>query len=257
MTAQYPAGMPGAPSPPPGYVQYPRSPHWQYVPPGNQRAAASGRSVLVWFGLVLLAAVVVGGLIVWLLQPGPVQPECPDPSEACGVPPVRPEGAPALRVGTTWESEDLDFSFDYDPDWWEVQEEGNRSALLVIPTSEGDVAFLIEGASAADESPEAMLAAMVEQLEDRVLGLEAEDDTDRQLLGEPIVGYRDGVGGLYRGTLDTPQGPSVDVAIAVLAASDGEATIVVTVVSPEDIREGAFQLADSLLNTLRWPAEEE
>ena len=211
---------------------------------------------------------VIGAALAWVLQPGPVEAACPVPSEACGAPPVRPEpdvgqppdvdrdAAPALRLGETWESEDLGFSLDYDPEWWQVAGEGDRSLGLVIPAREGEVTFIIEGASAAEQSPESMLAAQVDALEELVLGLTPEDDTDRLLLGQPIVGYRDGVGGLYGGTLDSPQGPSMDVAVAVLAASDGEISLVVTVVSPEEIREPAFLMADSLLNTLRWPSED-
>lgn len=244
------------PAPPAGYAVHPPYPQWQYLPPGDRPPARSGGGILLWFGAALLLAVAIGALVVWLLRPGPVEPQCPDAGEACAAPPVRPEGAPALRLGTTWVSEDLGFAFDYDPEWWELEDEGDRSAALVIATTAGDVVFLIEGASAADNAPEAMLAEQVDDLEDRILGLTAEEDADRQLLGEPIVGYRDGVGGLYRGTLDTPQGPSTDVSVAVLAATDGEVSLVVTVVTPDEIREPAFQLADSLLNTLRWPAEE-
>ena len=253
---------------PPGYAPHPQSPYWQYRPPGDQRPGSPGRTVLLWFGLVLLLVLAIGAAVVWLLQPGPVQAECPDPLEACGAPPARPEpdvgrepdvdpdAAPALRLGETWQSDDLGFSLDYDPDWWEVVGEGDRSLELVIPARAGPVTFLIEGASSAEQSPESMLAEQVDALDGLVLGLTPEDDTDQQLLGQPIVGYRDGVGGLYGGTLDSPQGPSMDVAVAVLAASDGEISLLVTVVSPEEIREPAFVMADSLLNTLRWPSDE-
>ncbi|MFN2483674.1 MAG: hypothetical protein ABR509_01885 [Candidatus Limnocylindria bacterium] len=259
MTAvQPPASPPSAIGPPPpGYTVYPQSSNWQYEAPGNRRSGMSARRVILIFAAVLIIILAIGTLLVFVLQPKPVEPQCPDPEQACGIPPRPPSDVPALVAGDIWSSDDLAFGFEYDGELWEIAAEDTRSVELVIPTRSGDVTFALDGASAADAAPDALMNDRVDALSERILGLTPETDAELQPLGEPIVGYIDGVGGVYRGTLDTPQGPGADLAVAVLAASDGEISIVVTVITPEDLRDAAFSIGDSILNTLRWPSETE
>ena len=256
MTTQQPppvAQPAGYGPPPPGYVQYPGSPHWQYQPPGNQHSGLSAGKLILFFVVPFLIVLVIGGVVVFLLQRPPEEPICPDPTQACGIPPQPPSDAAPFRGGETWTSETLGFSFDYDPEFWQIAEEGADHVVLAIPTRAGEVAFIVLGVSAADASAESLLSERVAFLEERIVGFTEETSEDRMLLGEPIIGYVDGVGGAYTGTLNTPQGPGVEVAAAVIAATSGEYSIAVVVVTPEEVRVPAFHMADSMLNTVRWP----
>ena len=71
----------------------------------------------------------------------------------------------------------------------------------------------------------------------------------------PGVGYRRGVGRVLIGVTDTPQGPSTPVVGVVMAAGDGTANVVVSVVTDRAVRKQAFEVVDSLMNTLRFPSE--
>ncbi|MDQ3880493.1 MAG: hypothetical protein M3295_05430 [Chloroflexota bacterium] len=250
-----PAGAVPAGAPPPGYVAYGPSRQWQYRAPGDRKSGLSAGRLILIFVVVLVVILAVGAVLVFLLQPKPVAPECPDPSQACGIPPQPPSDLPALVTGTTWSSGDLGFAFEYDGELWTVNKEDGRSVELLVRTQSGAVTFGIQGASAAEANPQSLLDAAIGSLDERVLGLTAEADADRQPLGNPIVGYVDGVGGVYRGTLDSPQGPGSEVSVAVLAASDGQVSLVVTIVTPDELRDAAFSIGDSMMNTLRWPSE--
>ena len=76
------------------------------------------------------------------------------------------------------------------------------------------------------------------------------------VLGRPILGHRTGVGGLFGGALDSSQGPSVDFSVASVAATDDVITVVATVLGPVEVREAALSLADSVINSFTWPADE-
>ena len=104
-------------------------------------------------------------------------------------------------------------------------------------------------------SPKALVQQKVKSLGDVVLGLAEESDPSRQLPGKPIVGHRQGVGVVMNGTINTPQGPAANVDVVVLAATDNQITIRVTIVTDDDLRDAAFSVSDSILNSIQWPAD--
>jgi hypothetical protein len=75
------------------------------------------------------------------------------------------------------------------------------------------------------------------------------------------VGYRDGVGGAYCGTVTTPQGEGDRLDVIVMAATDGHVTAVQSIVTEDCHKVDGpatsedLKLAESVLNTVRWPGE--
>jgi hypothetical protein len=71
----------------------------------------------------------------------------------------------------------------------------------------------------------------------------------------PMVGDVHGVGGLYQGTVDSPQGPSTVYAV-VMAASDGTDSVVLTVLTNLDRDNlGVLFLVDAIQNTFSFQSE--
>ncbi len=166
--------------------------------------------------------------------------------------PLPASDAGALRIGQVWTSRDLGFSLEYNGRVWTIEEETATS--LVLTAGNGAVLMSIEGFPASAASPKALLQQKVAALGDTVLGLIEEADPARQLPGRPIVGHRQGFGVLMNGTVDTPQGPSANVDVVILAATDNTISIRVTLVADDDLRDPAFSVGDAILNSLEWPA---
>jgi hypothetical protein len=181
------------------------------------------------------------------------------PATPASAPPIAdlPQPVPAgdsapLRTGATWTSRDLGFGLEYNDRVWEIQEEtGSR---LVLAAGNGAVLLSVEGFQASGASPKALIQQKIRTLGDAVLGLTEEADPSRQLPGRPIVGHRQGLGALMNGTLDSPQGPSTNVDVVILAATDSSISLRVTLLADDDLRDPAFAAADSILNSIEWPA---
>ena len=111
-----------------------------------------------------------------------------------------------------------------------------------------------------------MLGAERDLWSQRLLGFADDSEPARQLLGNPILGYREGSGGLFGGAIDSSQGPSLDFTVAMVAASDGQITTAAVLLAPVElplqsgetipIRDAALALADSVINSFTWPADE-
>ena len=69
------------------------------------------------------------------------------------------------------------------------------------------------------------------------------------------MGHREGYGVLLTGTLNDPQGPTTPADVVIIAATDSQVSIRVTVVASDDIREPAFSVVDTLINAIEWPTE--
>jgi hypothetical protein len=185
--------------------------------------------------------------------PPSAAPSPPPTAPIANLPQPRPASdAEPLRSGTVWTSSGLGFRLEYDDELWSVDDEGaNRVALSA---GRGAVSVLIEGFKASS-SPKSLIQQKIRSLSDTVLGLTEETDPTRQLPGEPVVGHRQGFGTILNGTINTPQGPSANVDVVILAASDSQISIRVTILTDDDLREPAFSVADSILNSIEWPAD--
>ena len=198
--------------------------------------------VLGAFAGVFVALVVVAVLAVTVADPG-----APDaPCETVPCPP--PEGPPRLVTGTPWRSAELGFELEYDSGYWRIDRQSGSGVELV--SEHGRVS--IAGARGADAK--ALYDRRVAELEEKLPDLAA-NRRERTLFG-PNVGYRDGPGAAYCGTVMGPQGANERLDLIVMAASNGQVSAVVSV-ETEDCNKpahsSALYLADVLLNTFRWP----
>ena len=226
-----------------------------------ERGSAGGRVnrwvLLGIFSGILGAVLVVAAIVFTAAEPEPPAPPCEGP--ACRPPtPPGPDDplAPALVGGELVESDELGYRLDVDTSLWEFRKPSQRDVELRISVEDFRVAVSLEGTPVPtpQEDLQALVDQKVDELAGDVLGLAADTADEVQIL-LPAVGYRSGAGGKFAGTADTPQGPGSPVSVIVMAASDGEITVVMTVVSDEVVKDDAFSVIDTLMNTFRFPSE--
>jgi hypothetical protein len=225
------------------------------------------RNLLLIFAAVLLAFVAVAAVAAYVVTQGKGGPDCPDPNIPC--PGAAPgllaarvvAGEPAGQIadapfpaGSVTGDQALGYNLEFDANW-----EINRQepGLLLLSGFGGAVALLVEGVPASQMNPEQIFEARRGLLSQALLGFTPNTDPDDQLIGVPIIGHRPGIDvpDLFGGALDTPQGPTVDMAIAVVAATDGQITMVVTAFVPTEIRDLGLSAADTVINSFVWPTD--
>ena len=223
------------------------------------RGRAGSRMRRQWllgvFGLVLVVVVGAAASAVISVAPPPPQPACPD--GPCGKPPRPAAGPPALVAGTVFTSPDLGYRVDFSPHLWSVVRQTGTDLELQVNSSRATVIVTLEGEAGADHSPAALQALVdrrIGELGNETVSLNADSDPRDAVLG-PAVGYLRGVGQILSGVTDTPQGPGSAVVAVVMAAGDGTANVVVSVVADRAVRKDAFEVVDSLMNTFRFPSE--
>jgi hypothetical protein len=245
------------------------------------------KAVLALFATVLLAAVVVAAIVAFAQGEKRDVPPCDPPQgqdwDSPGTLPcaglvltVAPSGPLTSDQATgrhpladrvPYRDEVLGFSLEYDPTIWTVgtQEPG----LFVLTAVGGNVVLVFEGAPAGQLSQQQLLDLRANAVGSRLLGFTDDTEPARTLLGDPILGYRDAISRLAGGTLDTGQGPSVDMTFASVVGTDGTTVVGATLLTPVEltiqrgdeeltlpVREIGLQLADSVLNSFTWPADE-
>jgi hypothetical protein len=168
--------------------------------------------------------------------------------------PMPRSSAEPLRVGTVWTSTKFGFSLEYDDGLWTVEKED--AGGLILSAGNGALVVFVQGFEARTGPPKQLVQSGVNGLQDLVLGLTEENDPSRQLPGRPIVGYRPGVAALLNGTLNSPQGPTTDVALVVIASTDDTISIRTTVLVNQRVRDRGFQVADGVLNSITWPGSQ-
>jgi hypothetical protein len=247
----------------------------QWTAAGRARPPARrGTSI----GLFLLIIVIIGlgtAALVQVLTPPAEAPPCvegracsgpPEPpnqqpiGDAGSAPPSHvpvsgPDTAPGMTTGQTWLSRDFAFSLEYEPQLWSVaDEDGGATLLRGQRGSLRNASLLVEGASLVGGTPEQALVRRVDALSESIVGLAEDSDPAARILGANI-GYVDGVGAVYGGATDTPQGPQSRARVAILAASDGHLILTATLIlvgGSDDTWDAARQSADSILNTVLW-----
>lgn len=236
------AATPAAPAPP--------------VPVAHKR---NRRRFFVLFGAALAVLLGLGVLGILLARPGGPQPAC-----TAGEPCPGPRGAPALLTGRLWRS-DLGFQMEYYPEIWNVERRDARNLRLLATSSAGasagTIAVWLTVAPASEEKPLDLAQAQLGELRDRVPTV-APDENPKHALLDPTIGSVDGIGGVYAGTVETPQGTGPSLQAFLMASTDDRVTVSVLVATtfpestqPEYSAWPVLRFADVLLNTARWPSQ--
>jgi hypothetical protein len=113
---------------------------------------------------------------------------------------------------------------------------------------------LIEGVPESQASPGQLLAAEESKLRSGLLGFATDDAAADKLLGTN-VGEVPGPGGVFGGTIETPQGPQAPVIVdAEGAAAHGVSIIAVLVAQTNDgsSEQGDQQAADDVIDSVQW-----
>jgi hypothetical protein len=243
------------------------------------------RSPLLRFAVIFIVVLVVVLVVVAALAPAAPAPSCPTAPAPCTVPPKPPSGGGGttgggggqtgsataeLVVGTAWSSTKFGFSLHYDAEAWDVQDDEPDLLQLKSPAdpdADREDWVIVEGATASSETPDQMIDARVASLSQSVPDLaEDTDGTYYEVKGAEIGGVP-GIARVYVGTLDDTDGtPIAPVRYTIVAATNGQLTIGLTVrtLDPDAIADHgppaltwhmlSRQLADALLEDVRWPA---
>lgn len=235
--------------------------------PPARHAWLGSRALLTLFAVIMLGAVAIAAASAYATTQGRDKPDCPDKTLPCSGVAVaawplatdaavadQAQASPPFADRTKYHDDTLGFGLEYDPTIWTVSQQD--AGFLILSAGNGAVALIIEGGPAGQFDPQKIFDARQGLLKDRLLAYTTDDEAARALLGNPILGYRQGVGGLFGGTLDTSQGPSTDFSVASVAATDGTITMVATVITPVEVREAGLSIADSVINSFTWPADE-
>jgi hypothetical protein len=230
----------------------------------------SQRGLLAIFAVVLGAVVVAAAIAAYVITRDRDKPICEDPSLPCAG--LRP-AVLALAVpgsgtgpGLTLEAEGppfppltrysdtvLGFSLEYDPELWSVAQQD--AGFLILSAGGGAVALIVEGGPTSAFDDQLIFDARRSLMEGALLAFASDTDPAHTLLGTPILGHRPGISGIFGGAIDTPQGPSIDMAVAIIAANDGQITMVATLIAPVEIRGAGLAVADTVINTFTWPSD--
>jgi hypothetical protein len=221
----------------------------------------SGRRRIVLYSTALALFVGIAFAIAALAAPTPVAPPC-KPHEPCGVPPLAPRAiglsphaTPTFPGYTPWQSSGLGYSLRYNDNDWSVASQNADS--LELQSADGFSVMIVNGAPTSQATPSALINQQVSNLQGQLLGLSSDPAPADQLLGTQ-VGLTPGPGGVYTATVSSPQGPQSPVSIAIMAATDGNVSVAVTVVAPGDNpndKQAVFQRADDVIDSIQWSGQ--
>jgi hypothetical protein len=269
-------GFPSAPPPPP--------------PPPARRGSTT---IIALFVGGMLALAVLAILYVLLNQPKPPAPDC-EQGKVCAPQPSLPpvsgspspgvtsaptavpatlapgatatpfvpgpspvSNAPIVLSGEVWQSDTLNYSFEYDPNRWELQPSSAETAVFFSVRFD---AQLVIKAVPATTSPAELIAQQLAIIDTFMVGRVKDTDDYDALLG-PSIGYVDGEGDVWSGVLLSEDGtPVAPGGVTVMAATDGRITVSVLVLvgSPDaQVGSGTQQhvvrgQADEFLKTFDW-----
>jgi hypothetical protein len=218
------------------------------------------RLLLVVFGVLLATITIVALVVAYVISQGLDQPACPDPDLPCAGAIVRPVAvAPDVRGDAPfpplarYQDAETGFAFDYDPQIWEVAQQD--AGYVLLSAFDGALAYIVEAASVDRFDTDALYEARRGLLQQRLLGFGEDREKARLLLGTAILGHRKGMGALYTGAIDSPQGPATDFAVALVASRDDRIVTVTTILTPAQARDFGLQLADTINNSFTWPTD--
>jgi hypothetical protein len=225
----------------------------RYQPGGDHPPRQGKWVVLVAFWTVMALLCVVAVVVAVVRAPS-------TPASACPPPKLCPGPRPAIPISTlhTWTSRSRGVSLQYPGAVFTVQQQDETTLRLRVRVprpSSVDASVWVSLHPASDGSPEALLRQRQADLAASILGL-TEDQDSHTTIPPPRLGDVSGVGGSFRGTADTPQGPTDPVVAILAAASDGRTTAVVAYVITGTNDSSEIQVLRSylspILTTFTW-----
>ena len=202
-------------------------PHLHYTPPGD-RGTRHGRAVLLlsyWAAMALVCASAV--VVVLVREVDEPKPTCPPPQQCPGPPQVIP-----VSSVRTWTSRALGVSLRYPTRIFAVDEKTDTTLRLHVRDTQAggvDATLWVSARPAADPLPQELVQERRDDLSASLLGLTEDNDPNTTIADLQIGGVR-AAGGSFRGTADSPQGPSDPAFAVIVAASSNRAAVVVSYV---------------------------
>ncbi|MEA2449482.1 MAG: hypothetical protein QOG63_1414 [Thermoleophilaceae bacterium] len=222
-----------------------------FVPQGA--APARRRSGVIIAAFAAFLAVVVGVSIAVVSAIAPNGPKKCALDQPCQGPPTASPLANQARFKSS-----LGYTVQYNDEILEVRNKTATSIDLGIDNTKfGSISITVEGSPSSQVSPDQAVQTKLNDIGGRVVGLQKDDRPENQIF-QPTIGYHEGVGGAYAGTVNSPQGAGAPVNIVVMAAADDKTTVLTTVVtdSPDDeSRNAILGLAGDIIKTLRFPSD--
>jgi hypothetical protein len=188
----------------------------------------------------------IGIAIAALVAPSPAEPLC-KPYEPCGKPLVLSK---PLVNEQSWRSSALGFELQH-PSYLTVEDQSPTEVWL---SAGGAGELHVRGTPTTNESPRALLDDELSFLQNNLLSFSRNTNLADQLLGTN-VGLRPGPGGIYDGTIATPQGAQEQLAVAVMASGDGKVSIVTTVLADPQDKEAVFDAAGNVFKSVEWASD--
>jgi hypothetical protein len=209
------------------------------------RDRISTTTLFVGTALLVVAVGGIAALVMWLLHPSPKRPcivNCPPPS---------PSGLTqsALPEGETFKSSTLGFAVNY-PKSWKVQ--SHAAAEAVFETDTG--LLKVQGYKGSPG-----FAGLVSKEVGNLDPTEFPDVKSAGTIKGAHIGSQQGEGQLYSATLYPPSGGGQGqlVRIALIGATRGDVTVLVTALVPYDQQSGrmAAEDVDYALTLFSWPGQ--
>jgi hypothetical protein len=225
---------------------------------GRLNGGGRGSRRIAIFAVVTAGIAGVAIAISALAAPPARKPPCHF-GRLCGAPPVLPHALARALVTfpgySAWKSSALGYGLRYNSGDWQIASEDPRS--VVLQAGDGFSLLEVGAVPTASATPRQALDAKLASLKAQLLGMVSDTDPSDELLGTN-VGLRPGPGAVYQGTVNTPQGPQAPVAVAIMAATDGNVTVVVTAIAPGNDtgqRAAVYSRADDVINSVEWNAQ--
>ena len=235
---------------------------------GDSSSRLRGSAFLLGFAVTIAVVLLAAAATAALSAPPEPPPEC-EPGTQCGGPPPvesEPPGPPApspvapspvapspvapspvapspgpvgLRAGTPWLSTELAYEFEYAQSTWVIEREDGRGVTLVASYP---ARFVVHGVPANETGLQALFDARLDELRGDIPDLAPDPRARNTILG-PAIGYLDGIGGTFAGSVTNAQGGTTPVGVSLVAASDGRTTVVMTLIvdNPETTRGRIWQ----------------
>jgi hypothetical protein len=250
---------------------------------GDEGPRLRRRSVLIAFVVVVGTFLALGLLLAFLSDVPAPPPDC-QPGTDCGGPPPGAGGNPApgasaaptpqgsaglggfppgtvgIRAGTPWTNAALGYEFEY-TDWWQLDTSNSsaQEADLVYQGSSGDGLLIVAAMPTSQAAPQAYADQWFARLRDSAPDLKADEDPRNAILG-PEIGFIDGIGRTYAGSLTSPQSGTEPIGVSLIVASDGRTTVAVVLVvwnpdkavGPKWLQYNIRSRAEIVLKTFRW-----